>query len=399
MKILVVCQYFYPENFRINDVCFQLAKEGHDVTVLTGLPNYPEGEVLVKYRKGKNRKENINGVKVIRVPLVGRGKSKVRLLLNYVSYTFFASIRALRLKDYDVVYAYQLSPVLQVIPSFLVRKKGKLVINCLDLWPESITAIGMKTKGAAYTIIKKISSWIYKKGDVVITPSRGFDTYLQEVCGVKKERIQYIPSHAEKDYMTVSDKKELSQEKLHLLFAGNIGRAQNLDIIVEALTLLPDTIKKQLVVDIVGDGSYKETLQQKVAQAQLTETVVFHGRCDVKEVVKYYEVADACLMTLEASSFVSKTVPAKLQGYMASGRAVIGAINGSAADLIKESGCGVAVNGDDAKGLASLFEDIVTNRQKYVQYGQNGRAYFTKHFTIEEHVKQLMLCWEDKNNV
>lgn len=396
MKILVVCQYFYPENFRINDVCFRLAEEGHDVTVLTGLPNYPEGIIKPEYRNFKRRKEEIRGVKVIRVPLVGRGKGKVRLLLNYFSYTFFATFKALTLKDFDVVYAYQLSPVIQVIPAYFVRKSGKKVINCLDLWPESITAIGMKTEGTVYNMIKKLSSSIYRRADEIITPSRGFDDYLVDTCGVKREKIKYLPSHAEQEYLSVTEKQHFTNEKLHLLFAGNIGRAQNLDIIVEALSMTDKSILDEIIVDIVGDGSYLETLKINVENKQLNEVFAFHGRCDIKDVVQYYEVADACLMTLEPNSFVSKTVPAKLQGYMASGRVVIGAINGSAADMIKEANCGVVVAGDDAKGLSQLITEFVQNRNSYAQYGQSGRQYFLDNFTIDKHITKLISYWEEK---
>lgn len=396
MKILVVSQYYYPETFRINDVCAYLAQEGHDVTVLTGLPNYPEGKIKSEYRFFKRRKEVINGVKVIRVPLIARGKSKYRLLLNYFSFAFFGSIRAFFLSNYDYVYSYEVSPITQVIPAFFVRKKGKLIINCLDLWPESITAIGMKTEGTIYNAIKRLSSWIYKKGDIIVTPSKGFKEYLVNTCNVEASRIQYIPQHAEKDYLSVNEKIVFNDGVLHLLFAGNIGRAQNLDIIIDALCELEPHIKAQIVVDIVGDGSYKEALQQRVVEKNVSDCVIFHGRCDVQEVIHYYNQADACLMTLEPNSFVSKTVPAKLQGYMASGRPIIGAINGSAAEMIRETGCGVVVSGDDAKGLAHLMRQFVEKRDTFVQYGQNGRRYFKQHFTIEEHVKQLTACWEEK---
>lgn len=396
MKILVVSQYFYPENFRINDVCFELAKEGHDVTVLTGLPNYPEGIIKDEYRFFRKRKEIIQGVKVIRVPLIGRGKSKYKLMLNYASFAICGSLRAMFLSRFDVVYSYEVSPITQVIPAFFVRKSGNLVVNCLDLWPESITAIGMRTEGRLYHMIKKLSSWVYRKADTILVPSRGFEDYLVDVCAVKRERIQYLPNHAEKDYLLVNDKNTFTNDKLHLLFAGNIGRAQNLDIIVDALSNLEQSILEQLVIDIVGDGSYLQQLKKKVAENKLDEVFVFHGRCDVKDVVKYYEIADACLMTLEPSSFVSKTVPAKLQGYMASGRMIIAAINGSAADIIREANCGLCVAGDDVQGFADIITAFVQKRAEYINYGQNGRNYFLENYTLEKHINKLLFYWEEK---
>lgn len=399
MKILIVTQYFYPETFRINDVCFQLVKEGHQVTVLTGLPNYPEGKIKDEYRFFRKRKEVIQGVDVIRVPLIGRGKSKYTLMLNYASFAFFGSMRALFLSGFDVVYSYEVSPITQVIPAFFVRKKGKLVVNCLDLWPESITAIGMKTEGKVYEMIRKLSSWIYRKADTIIIPSRGFKEYLVDICQVYQERIHYVPNHAEEDYLRVQDKTSFTNEKLHLLFAGNIGRAQNLDIIVEATSLLKQDVRNEIVIDIVGDGSYLSTLKQKVAEYKIEKYFAFHGRCDIQEVIQYYEIADACLMTLAANSFVSKTVPAKLQGYMASGRMILAAINGSSVDIIQEANCGLVSEASDAQQFANNITDFVQNKVNYTHYGQNGRNYFLANYTIEKHIINLMSYWEDTNNV
>lgn len=396
MRILVVSQYFYPENFRINDVCFQLVKEGHDVTVLTGLPNYPEGKIKSEYRFFRKRKEIIDGVKVVRVPLVGRGNNKYRLMLNYMSFAIMGSLRAAFFSKFDVVYSYEVSPITQVIPAFFARKRQKLIVNCLDLWPESITAIGMRTEGHLYNVIKRLSSWVYRKADTILIPSLGFEDYLVDVCAVKKERIQHLPNHAEKDYLSVTEKKVFSNGKMHFLFAGNIGRAQNLDIIVDALAATEKSILDSIIVDIVGDGSYLQELKKKVEDSQLNHTFVFHGRCDLSEVIKYYEMADACLMTLEPSSFVSKTVPAKLQGYMASGRMILAAVNGSAAEIINDSKSGLVVNGDDVSGFAEIITQFVQNREQYINCGTNGRIYFLENYTLENHITKLLSYLEEK---
>ena len=205
MKILVVCQHFYPEQFRINDICYELVKKGHDVTVLTGLPNYPKGKVLKEYKFFKNRKQTIKGVKIRRSFLFGRGSSIVGMIINYMSFAISASIKAIFLRGkFDVVYVFQLSPITMVWPAIVVKKIKKipLVLHCLDQWPESITTGGISKKSIVYKILYRWSKKVYNSADLITISSKSFEKYFEEVLGVTKREkgLIYCPSYAESNY-------------------------------------------------------------------------------------------------------------------------------------------------------------------------------------------------------
>lgn len=392
MKILVVTQYFYPENFRINDVCKQLVKEGHDVTVLTGLPNYPSGVIEKKYRWFKNRKEEYQGVKIIRASLFARRKNPISLLLNYISFMINGSIKALFMKgSFDVVYAYEVSPVTQIVPAIVAKKKHKvkLIVNCLDLWPESIKVMGIKEGTFIFKVVKRISSRIYKSADTIIIPSKRFDQYLVDNCEIKHANITYLPNHAEDDYLGFTDRSD-DDSKIHLLFAGNIGKVQNMDIIVDAVILLDESLRSKLIVDIVGNGSYLEEMKKKVKDKQLDNIIVFHGQKPLKELKEHYEIASATLLTLENNGFISMTVPAKLQGYMAVGKPVLASISGSANEVICEAQCGLVCEANDVEAFAHIMQEYLEDVGKHKYLGINGKEYFKKHFTIDVHTKELV---------
>ena len=199
MKILVVCQYYYPEQFRINDICETLVKKENEVTVLTGLPNYPRGKVSKEYKFFRKRKEKINGVNVIRSFEIGRRRGIIFRVLNYLSYMISASIKACFMKEqFDVVYVYQLSPVLMAVPGIIYKKRHntKMVLYCLDLWPESVTTFGIKENTLIYKLIDKISRKIYNKADEILVSS---ETFKQDIKKKLKQdiKIEYIPQYSE----------------------------------------------------------------------------------------------------------------------------------------------------------------------------------------------------------
>ncbi|WP_143186269.1 glycosyltransferase family 4 protein, partial [Paenibacillus sp. P3E] len=187
MKILVICQYFFPEQFKVNDICNELAHSGHQVTVLTGLPNYPTGVVEKKYKWFKNRDESIDGVEVIRSWLIGRKKGNINLGLNYLSFAFSSMFKVLFMKkDFDLILVYQLSPVTMALPGVLMKKliSKPLIIYCHDLWPESIVSAGVSSKGVLYSLLLKFCKWIYKKADQLLISSKLFEEYFSSVLGI-----------------------------------------------------------------------------------------------------------------------------------------------------------------------------------------------------------------------
>ncbi|WP_346873783.1 glycosyltransferase family 4 protein [Clostridium sp. UBA5988] len=388
MRILVICQYYYPEQFRINDISEQLVQDGHSVTVLTGLPNYPTGKIPSEYRWGKNRKENINGVEIIRCFEIGRRKGAVGMALNYMSYMMSASLKTLFLKkEFDIIFSYQLSPVTMVFPAVIMKKRSRkpLYLYCCDIWPESIKNIISDENNVIYRSVKKFSRYLYSKCDAITVTSKPFVEYFNKEHSIPIERISYIPQHAEDiyskmDFTPVDDITDF-------VFMGNIGIAQDIECILDAAEKIKHIPKFK--VHFVGDGSYLENSKSIVKQKGLENIVVFHGRHPLDEMPEFYKMADACLLTLKADNLIGLTMPSKLQGYMAAGKAVIGAINGAAQDVINESQCGICVKASDSKALAEAMKDFIENFNKYKDCGENGRRYFINHFTKEKYMDEL----------
>ncbi|MGB7604956.1 MAG: glycosyltransferase family 4 protein [Lutisporaceae bacterium] len=399
MKILVVCQYYYPEQFRINDICEELVKDGHSVTVLTGLPNYPKGKIPKEYCWGRKRKEIINGVKVLRSFEIGRKSGIIGITLNYASYMLSASIKALSMKkDFDIVFIYQLSPVTMALPGIIMKKRSRnpLYLYCCDIWPESMKNILPGEKSFVFKLVKKFSKYLYSHCDAITVTSKPFIKYFNEEHSISTERISYIPQHAEDIYLQMDFSP--ADDIVDFVFMGNIGIAQDIECILDAVEIIKHVPKFK--VHFVGDGSYLNNSKTLAEKKGLDDIVIFHGRHSLEKMPKFYKLADACLLTLKAENLIGLTMPSKLQGYMAAGKAVIGAINGAAQEVIKESECGLCVNASDSKALAEVMKDFIENPNKYKNCGEKGREYFRKHFTkdifMEKLEKELNRLAEEK---
>ncbi len=390
MKILVICQYYYPEQFRVNDICEQLVKDRHSVTVLTGLPNYPSGNISREYRWGKKRNEIINGVNVIRVTEVGRKSGFIRLVFNYVSYALNASLKVFFLKnDFDIIFVYQLSPITMAIPGVLLNKIAgtPLYLYCCDIWPESMRAVLPNLDGVIYKLVSRISSYVYKQCDAITVTSKPFIQYFIQQHSIQNERLSYIPQHAEDLYLDM-DLTSCSDSIVNFVFMGNIGVVQDIGCILDAAERIKDM--PNFKIHFVGDGSQLAYYKIIVENKGIGDIVIFHGRYPLDKMTDFYRLADACLLTLRAETIVGLTVPSKLQGYMAAGKPVIGAINGAAQEIIKESGCGVCVNASDSKALAESMRDFIENPNKYKDCGENGRRYFRENFTKANFMSKII---------
>lgn len=385
MKILVVCQYYYPEEFQINNICEELVRKGNKVTVLTGLPNYPTGVIPEEYKGGKRRQEEINGVNVIRCWEIPREKGIIGLALNYISFCLSGSVKAFSLgKDFDVVYIYQLSPVLMAIPGIIykVLHKKKIYLYCLDLWPESLKLYKIKERTILYKITKFICGIIYNQCEIIGITTPAFKEYFQKTHGIIDIKLIYIPQYANEEYLQ-QDFYE-THESFNFMFMGNVGMVQNLDTVVRAMELIKNT--KNIRIHVVGDGSYLNDLKTLVKEKELDEYFVFHGRKPSCDMPIYYKIADVCLLTLKSDGAVGNTIPGKLQGYMAAGKPVLGAINGDAQRIIRESGCGTVVDADDYKALARSMMEFIEQKEFLRQYGDNGRDYFKNNFTKDKYI-------------
>lgn len=379
MKILVVCQYYSPEPFRITDICEELYKNGHEITVLTGLPNYADGIVKEEYKHGKRREETLNGVKILRTFEIGRGKGFIKRFFNYFSYAISATRKAKNLPgDFDLVFVYQLSPVMMAWPAIAYKKKyhKKMILYCLDLWPDSLVAGGIKRNLIIYKCFSKISTNIYKSADVIGVTSNMFIDYFVKTHGISEDKIIYIPQYAE-DIYRIANLPASKKNTYNFVFAGNIGEMQSVETIVKAALLLKD--RKDIVIHIVGDGSKFEECK---GLANGLSNVVFHGRRPIEEMPYFYEFADAMLVTLKADSIISNTLPGKIQSYMAASKPIIAAADGEIEHLIRETKCGYCSKPEDAEHLAQCICKFIYDG-KALELGSNSKKYYDEFFSKE----------------
>ena len=408
MKLLVVSQYFYPEQFRINDVCFRLVEMGHDVTVLTGLPNYPMGEIFQGYKwdtlkktSGYNHRlhsyeELVNGVRVIRSPLTPRKTGKTNLALNYLSFAWNASKIAKKIQEnFDKIIVFQYSPVTMAIPAIIFKnashKTTPLCLYCFDLWPESIVSAGLQNRGWIYNILKWISKKIYQKADHIFISSHQFEKYFNNKHGIY-DNIHYLPIYAE-DLFTEknTDIPDQSSQKnaVNLIFAGNIGQMQSIETILYAAEIVE---KQDLPIKfhIVGDGSALFECK-KLAQKLKLNNTIFHGRHSLDDMPKYYQMADGFLVTMKKDDIISYTLPGKVQTYMASGKPILAAIDGETASVINLSGCGLVAPAEDSRSFAENILIFANSDEKERQrYGDLAKSYYNTHFSSEAFYNTLI---------
>lgn len=388
MKILVVGQHFYPEQFRINDICFSLAKRGHEVTMLTGLPNYPEGKIYPGYQHGENRDEWINGVHVIRCSLVGRGKNILQFGINYAWFAISGKLKAKELEGpYDIVFSYETSPVSMVAPAIVAKKKFHipLIIDCLDQWPISVTAGPINEKSLFYKILYKYSVNIYKQADLITITSKSFESYFNNVLHLSTEKygLKYWPQYAENIYAEAGRE---NNEVYDVLYAGNIGPAADVETIVKAAVKLKD--KQNIFFHIVGDGMNREACE-KIAKENQLDNIRFYGSYPVEKMKEFYTKADALLITMKDNQVVNYTLPAKMQSYMLSGKPIIGAINGETQRVIHDSKCGYCVNSGEYEKLANCILEASKDETDTKGLGKNAKKYYNQDFDKEKLLDEL----------
>lgn len=389
MRILIVCQYYYPEQFQINEIAAELVKRGHQVTVLTGLPNYPTGIVPTEYRQGQKRDEVIDGVRVIRCFEIGRKQGKLNLALNYASFSVAGTLAARSMQEkYDVILCYQLSPVTMAYPAIAYAKKHKCpsILYCLDIWPESAQAHVSNDKGMLYRLISRMSASIYKQFDRILVTSAPFIDYMHDVNGVELAKLDYLPQHADDSYLAM----DLSSEdngKVDFMYAGNLGHGQVVETTIQAAAELKDMNNFQ--VHIVGDGARAHDLKQLAQNLSIDDKIIFHGHRGRDEMPEIYKKADALLLTLRGNNYVGNTLPGKLQVYMTTGKPVLGAINGAAKEIIADSGCGKCVPAEDYRGLSRLMREYIENPDSFKDCGRKGREYFQTNFTMDKYMNSL----------
>ena len=381
MRILVVCQHYYPEPFRLPDICETLVSKGHSVTVVTGTPNYPEGVIYEGYEKGKRADEVINGVRVHRCPLIPRKTGVLFRVLNYYSFVLSSQWYLRRCKeDFDVVFVNQLSPVMmaQAGLSWAKRHGKKCVLYCLDQWPESLLAGGIRKDSAVYNLFLKVSRKIYSSADEILVTSRGFASYFENVLKVKNKTIGYLPQYAEGMFEELPQTQQ--KQQVDFVFAGNVGALQSVETIVEAAQQLKD--QEHIRIHIVGGGI---ALDKCKAMAENLTNITFHGRHDISEMPAFYAMADAMLITMKDDPVLSATLPGKVQTYMAAGKPVIGSIGGETARVVNEEAmCGICCQPEDSAQLAEAIRQMADNDEMRARCGENARRYYQQYFRKEQ---------------
>ena len=392
MKVLVVCQYYDPEPFRISDICRALAQRGHSVTVVTGTPNYPEGEIYPGYENGARADELLDGVRVHRCPIAPRKTGALHRFLNYYSFVHASQkyLRGLR-EEFDVVFVNQLSPVMMAQAGLTWAKKHgkKCLLYCLDLWPESLLMGGISRKSPIYKVFLRISRRIYRRADAIAVSSHGFLSYFDEVIGLDSSRIHYLPQYAETlfDELPPAPPKEPGFD---VMFAGNVCTTQSVETIVEAARLLQKA--PGIRIHIVGGGI---ALDRCKVLAEGLSNITFYGRRELSEMPGFYAMADAFLITLVKSDTMSVNFPGKIQSYMAAGKPIIGAIDGETARMIAEARCGACAPAEDAAALAEQIRQAAGNPETWAGYGRNGQKYYQENFKKEKFISTLAALLEE----
>ena len=397
MKILIVSQYFWPENFRINDLALGLQERGHDIHVLTGKPNYPNGTFSKGYSFFKKRNDKYKGIKIFRSTLFPRGNgSGAKLMVNYLSFAFFASIKAFFHKEkYDLVFVYEPSPITVGIPAIVIAKKLKIPIHfwVQDLWPESVSVAGQLSNKYVLKSLNNLTKWIYKNSKSVLIQSEGFREYILNQ-GVRDEKIIYYPNSTESLYNIVVPKKEILElvpkVSFSVMFAGNIGESQDFENILEAAKILKDkTIDIHFV--ILGNGRKKDFVLSKIKEYKLENNFHLLGAFPVNTMPDFFACADILLVSLKKSRIFSLTIPSKVQSYLACGKPIVGALDGEGAKVIRDSNSGLVASSGDCKQLADkIFELYKMSEKERYLLGKNAREYFDNNFERENLIDKLI---------
>ena len=392
MRILIVAQYFWPENFRINDLALGLRERGHEVTVYTGKPNYPEGRFFPGYGFFGRSTEDYQGVRVIRVPLLPRGGGgAVRLALNYVSFALSASLLAPLLcrNAYDAILVYEPSPITVGLPAVVLKwtKRAPLLFWVQDLWPENLVATGMVRSSWVLGLVARFARFLYQRSDIVLVQSEAFTAPIRAL-GIEAAKILYYPNSAESIYRPVAapDRAEAPPpgqpslpDGFRVMFAGNIGAAQDFETILGAAELTRE--ERGVHWTIVGDGRMHSWVAKEIARRRLAGTVHLLGRHPMESMPPLFAQADAMLVTLRNEPVFALTIPSKLQSYLACGRPILAALDGEGARVVREAGAGVAVRAGDAPALAAAALDLARMpRAEREAMGERGRRYFERHF-------------------
>lgn len=404
--ILVISQYFYPEEFRINDICREWVKKGYEVTVVTGIPNYPQGKFFKGYGWFRKRREEYEGIHIIRIPIISRGSSAVRLMLNYISYVVsgffwktFTGIKA------DKVFIFEVSPMTQALAGvwYAKRRKVPCYIYVQDLWPENVEIVtGIRNK-TVIGMIDRMVNYIYHNCQKIFATSPSFVKKIEERPSAfenNNSKVLYWPQYAEEFYKPV-EKKPLQDiawdDVFKIAFTGNIGYAQGLDILPRVAQLLQQQQQKCCFY-IIGDGRYRKELERDIEARGVSDMFRLLGRKKPEEIPDYLAYCDAAFISFANNPLFEMTIPAKLQSYMACGMPIIAAASGETKRVIEEAKCGICCKlGDENELLKGITSFMSSDRLSMQNMKENALAYCKKNFDKKQLLDELDSIYEERS--
>lgn len=395
-RVLIYTNHFFPENFKVNDIASMLTEENIDVTVITGIPNYPEGKIPLGYGFFKRRKEFVNGVLVKRLWLIPRGSgSKLRMVLNYISYflscLLYTVYIAIFKPKYQTVFVHHTSPIFIAVSPIIYKmfRNPKMILWDLDMWPDTLVAMDIITSKKLTNLLEVMITWIYSKYDKILVGSKSFVEIAKK--RVESNKIEYFPNWAEDIFINANLKAPENASYIpngfKVMYTGNVGEAQDFENVFNAINLLKD---KDINWLIVGGGRWLKQLKEMVYNSGLEDKVIYYGNNPIATMPYFFSKANVLFLSLQSKDIFSKTVPAKLQAYMASGKPVIGMISGEGNKIIKEASCGLSVPSGDYKNFAKAILHLMCANESLDELGENGRSYYLKHFSKEKRKKQLL---------
>lgn len=395
MRLLVVSQYFWPENFRVNDLVAEMIARGHEVTVLTGKPNYPDGVLFSDYARDPKAFRSYQGAQVVRVPMTMRGKGGLSLIVNYLTFALSAcsiGIFRLRRRQFDATFVFGASPVTVALPAILVKwlKRTPVAFWVLDLWPQSLQAVGAVNSPGILNMVGACVGWIYRRCDLVLAQSRSFVPQISQQLA-DPSRVIYFANWSEAIELPENSEPAPEVTKQHgvfdIVFAGNIGEAQDFPAILEAAVQLRDEPVRWL---IVGDGRKAEWVQGEIDRLGLAGKVQMLGRFPLERMPSFYRCADALLVSLRRDPIFALTIPGKLQSYLAAGLPVLAMLDGEGGEVVRASGAGLATAAGDAAGLAANVRTMMAaTSQERADMGRRGRDYSHREFDRTGQFTQL----------
>jgi colanic acid biosynthesis glycosyl transferase WcaI len=397
LSVLIVSQYFSPEVFGVNALVAELQERGHDVTVLTGMPNYPSGVFVDGYGGWRVHRETWKNASVIRIPILARGQnSRLRLALNYLSFAINASILApffVKSRP-NVILVYQMSPVTMALPAIVVKliTGSKILLWVQDIWPESLKASGAVKNRLVMALLRLVVRLVYRQSSIIAVQSRRFVDFIRPLAPSASD-IRYLPNTADRFYRRVEVPPDAPERKLfrpgfNILFAGNLGLAQDLETVLGAIVHLKD--RKDIQWIFVGDGRRRAWLEHQIQKRGLVDNVQILGSFPPEKMPFFFALADVLLLTLRDDLIFSLTVPSKLQTYLACGRPVLGAISGEAADILAEAGAGLAASPNDPEHLAEMALAMAQMpRERLDALGKAALEYQRREFDRDHWVDQL----------